>query len=164
MRALLSAATRTPSGAPRPVSLARAYRQAIVVQLLNPKVALFFLAFLPQFVDPAARAGVRRRCSSSARSSARSASLMDCGYALAAGAAASRLGGFRHGRRLTGAVYIALGAAAALTGWPALILEGDNLPHLRALDGRGRADGLRRSTVQHRPHADAPQPRHRRRR
>ena len=30
-----------------------AYRQAIVVQLLTPKVALFFLAFLPQFVDPA---------------------------------------------------------------------------------------------------------------
>ena len=42
--------------------------------------------------------------------------LMDCGYALAAGAAASKLGGFRHGRRLTGAVYIAMGAAAALTG------------------------------------------------
>ena len=29
-----------------------AYRQAIVVQLLNPKVTLFFLAFLPQFVRP----------------------------------------------------------------------------------------------------------------
>jgi threonine/homoserine/homoserine lactone efflux protein len=41
---------------------------------------------------------------------------MDCGYAIAAGAAAKRLGGFRHGRRVTGAVYLALGAAAALTG------------------------------------------------
>jgi hypothetical protein len=41
---------------------------------------------------------------------------MDCGYAIAAGAAAKRFGGFRHGRRVTGAVYLALGAAAALTG------------------------------------------------
>ncbi|MFJ7935799.1 LysE family translocator [Sporosarcina sp. NPDC096371] len=30
-----------------------AYRQAIVVEVLNPKTALFFLAFLPQFVQPA---------------------------------------------------------------------------------------------------------------
>ena len=28
------------------------FRQAIVVESLNPKTALFFLAFLPQFVDP----------------------------------------------------------------------------------------------------------------
>ena len=38
---------------PGGVFTGRAYRQAIVVQLLNPKVALFFLAFLPQFADPA---------------------------------------------------------------------------------------------------------------
>ena len=32
----------------------RAFLQSIVVEVLNPKAALFFIAFLPQFVDPAA--------------------------------------------------------------------------------------------------------------
>ena len=36
------------------VGAARAFREGIVVEALNPKTAAFFLAFLPQFVDPAA--------------------------------------------------------------------------------------------------------------
>jgi len=34
------------------VSPAQAYRQGILVDVLNPKVAIFFMAFLPQFVRP----------------------------------------------------------------------------------------------------------------
>jgi threonine/homoserine/homoserine lactone efflux protein len=42
------------SEAPPPVSSRRLFAQAFVVNLLNPKVALFFLAFLPQFVHAGA--------------------------------------------------------------------------------------------------------------
>ena len=93
----------------------RAYRQAIVVQLLNPKVALFFLAFLPQFVDPA-RGPVATQVLVLGAILGALGFAMDCGYAFAASSAAARLKRFRHGNRVTGAVYLALGAAAALTG------------------------------------------------
>ncbi len=36
----------------RPLTAPRAFRQALLAEVLNPKTALFFLAFLPQFVQP----------------------------------------------------------------------------------------------------------------
>ncbi|WP_129792918.1 LysE family translocator [Sphingosinicella sp. CPCC 101087] len=51
-------ARSAPPGEARPAGGTgwRLFRAAMLVNILNPKVALFFLAFLPQFVDPAASA------------------------------------------------------------------------------------------------------------
>ena len=52
IRALLAEAPASFERRELPISTGTAFRQAILAEVLNPKTALFFLAFLPQFVRP----------------------------------------------------------------------------------------------------------------
>ncbi|MBT4612697.1 MAG: LysE family translocator [Gemmatimonadetes bacterium] len=52
IRALLARDEATDSGTPTPRSLRQLFTNGVIVSVLNPKIAVFFLAFLPQFVDP----------------------------------------------------------------------------------------------------------------
>ena len=94
------------------------YAEGFVVNLLNPKVALFFLAFLPQFVDPdAGRAWLQVLTLGLLLMAIGLA--VDLLYALAAGSLGAWVRGSavleRRRRWATGGVYLAL-AAVALTG------------------------------------------------
>lgn len=55
VRSARSEAANALAGRPTtpPVGARRAFREGVLVEALNPKTAAFFLAFLPQFVDPA---------------------------------------------------------------------------------------------------------------
>ena len=52
IRTLLTPQPEVMTEAPPPQPLGQIFRQGVVVNLLNPKTALFFFAFLPQFADP----------------------------------------------------------------------------------------------------------------
>ncbi|WP_254695691.1 LysE family translocator [Leisingera sp. NJS204] len=52
LRSLFEGRLRKTSEAAPPISVSQAFRQACLAEILNPKSAMFFLAFLPQFVDP----------------------------------------------------------------------------------------------------------------
>lgn len=97
----------------------RVYLEGVLVNLLNPKVALFFLALLPQFVDPqAGPAWTQILVLGGILATIGLAS--DLLYALAAGRAGTRLragAGFaRRSRYVAGGVYLALAAVALVGG------------------------------------------------
>jgi threonine/homoserine/homoserine lactone efflux protein len=98
------------------VRRSRLLREGVVVSVLNPKTALFFLAFLPQFVDPG-RGPIAVQVVLLGLCFVALGMLSDGAYAVAAGSAGARLRRFAAGRRLdrlSGAVYLGLGTAAAL--------------------------------------------------
>jgi threonine/homoserine/homoserine lactone efflux protein len=119
-RKLLSAGPGV-GGAPAPEAPAgrEVLGQAFLVALLNPKTVLFFLAFLPQFADPARGAAALQLLVLGAIFLG-VAMATDAGYALLAGG----IGAFlrRHPAfataegRVSGLVYVALGVGAALAG------------------------------------------------
>ena len=98
----------------------RVFYQSVLVQILNPKVALFFLAFLPQFVDPS-RGAAWTQIVVIGATLAFLGLFTDGLYALLGGTAGGwirKRGGSlrRAGRYVTGGIYIALGAVAAISG------------------------------------------------
>jgi threonine/homoserine/homoserine lactone efflux protein len=100
-------------------SLGRLYREGFVVNLLNPKTGLFFLAFLPQFVDPS-RGAVAFQIAFLGLLFTLMGLTSDGLYALVTGTAGrwvKRRGHYlRWERYVTGGVFIGLGVTAALTG------------------------------------------------
>jgi threonine/homoserine/homoserine lactone efflux protein len=54
VRTLMADDTEFAQPTAAPASLRRVFAQGVLVNILNPKVAVFFLAFLPQFIDPSA--------------------------------------------------------------------------------------------------------------
>ena len=102
--------------------LSRVISQGVVVNVLNPKTALFFLAFLPQFVNPSGGAAWAQVMVLGATFVAL-AVCTDGLYALLGSTAGgwlrhkSERASFRRGQRyVSGGVYLALGVATAVTG------------------------------------------------
>jgi threonine/homoserine/homoserine lactone efflux protein len=102
-----------------PQALSRIFSQGVVVNVLNPKTALFFFAFLPQFVDPE-RGAVALQFLLLGLMFIGIAICSDSLYALLAGTAGrwlkGRPGFLRRQRYFSGGIYIALGVTTALSG------------------------------------------------
>jgi threonine/homoserine/homoserine lactone efflux protein len=104
-----------------PRSAVELFGHGVVVNVLNPKTALFFLAFLPQFVDPDA-GPVAPQMLVLGTMLVSLGVLSDGTYALLAAGAGNKLRSAARTRRrldrLSGGVFVGLGLAAAFAGEP----------------------------------------------
>ena len=109
---------RGAEGAATPASLRRIMAQGFVVQALNPKVAIFFLAYFPQFLDRDAAILPQTLVLGALYIAV--AACSDLAYVLLATLVADRLKRSARGRRRvargSALVYVALGVLAALSG------------------------------------------------
>jgi threonine/homoserine/homoserine lactone efflux protein len=105
-----------PASAPSERRLRRRFGQGVIVNVLNPKTALFFFAFLPQFVDPEQGAAALQ-IAVLGLVFVVIAVISDSVWALAAGTASERLRGNRRflsiQRYVSGSVFVGLGALTA---------------------------------------------------
>jgi threonine/homoserine/homoserine lactone efflux protein len=99
--------------------LRRVFAQGVVVNVLNPKTALFFLAFLPQFVDPD-RGHASLQIALLGLTFALLGMITDSLWAIGAGTAGIALRKSRRfagvQRYVSGSVFIGLGVVTALAG------------------------------------------------
>ncbi len=112
----------TPGATPAPpIGARRALREGMVVEALNPKTAAFFLAFVPQFVDPAA-GSVALQFVVLGFLSVVLNTLVDVGVAFGAGrlrsGAAARPALVRRLREASGGAMMALGVGLAFARRP----------------------------------------------
>lgn len=110
--------TNTPIR-PDKTMLQKAFTQGVIVNLFNPKTALFFLAFLPQFIDPV-RGNVAIQTILLGIIFSSLALISDSTYAILAGTLRNWLKGNRRmmvsQRYFTGGIYITLGLVTAFSG------------------------------------------------
>jgi threonine/homoserine/homoserine lactone efflux protein len=119
VRRLLGRDKNGADGMPRERSLRALFANGIIVNVFNPKTALFFFAFLPQFVD-VSRGGVAFQILVLGLVFIGLAVISDGAYAVAAGSAAgwvsARRGFARAERFVSGSVLVGLGLATAFSG------------------------------------------------
>src|SRR5262249_24314903 len=119
IRTLRSADTQKVEAVAAERKLGRVFGQGVLVNVLNPKTALFFLAFLPQFVDTS-RGHVALQIFELGVLFALMGWFSDSMWALAAGTLAERMRRSVHLRRaqrnVSGGALIVLGLAAAFSG------------------------------------------------
>jgi threonine/homoserine/homoserine lactone efflux protein len=116
------AATALQGGSIPAIGARRAFREGVLVEALNPKTAAFFLAFVPQFVDPA-QGHVALQFAVLGSLSVALNTLADVVVAFAASGvrqgAAARPGLIRRLREISGGAMIALGLGLAFARRPA---------------------------------------------
>ena len=121
IRKLISRSGETGNEAVKSESLSRIYWQGFMVNILNPKTALFFFAFLPQFITPE-RGNVTGQTLLLGAIFVGLAIITDSMYALLASSAGgwlkARSGIWRVERWVVSFIYIGLGITAALAEGP----------------------------------------------
>ena len=119
LRKLLEREKAEPVETVEPQKLSRIFYQGVMVNLLNPKTALFFFAFLPQFVD-VSRGAIALQVAFLGSLLVVMGFFSDGFYAVLAGTVGNWLRGnlrfLQAQRYFAGSVFIALGLVAALAG------------------------------------------------